>query len=147
VERGVAYVQENALRGHEFETLAAQNEHLAQWERTVADTRIHGTTFKQVRSDFESDERPALAKLPLERFAFDHEANRKVSRDGHIAVNKSFKALWWETGGLTLWYRRLEHGTVELPTAQGDQPHITDRLGRVGQVDRRRAAAVGEDQT
>jgi hypothetical protein len=26
------------------------------------------------------------------------------------------KALWWETGGLTLWYRRLEQGTVELST-------------------------------
>ena len=26
------------------------------------------------------------------------------------------KALWWETGGLTLWYRRLEQGTVELTT-------------------------------
>ena len=25
------------------------------------------------------------------------------------------KALWWETGGLTLWYRRLGQGTVELP--------------------------------
>jgi len=25
------------------------------------------------------------------------------------------KALWWEAGGLTLWYRRLEQGTVELP--------------------------------
>jgi transposase len=35
------------------------------------------------------------------------------------------KALWWETGGLTLWYRRLEQGTVELPTAEGDQPQIT----------------------
>ena len=35
------------------------------------------------------------------------------------------KALWWETGGLTLWYRRLEQGTVELPIAQGDQTHIT----------------------
>ena len=34
------------------------------------------------------------------------------------------KALWWETGGLTLWYRRLEKGTVELPKPQGDQSHI-----------------------
>lgn len=25
------------------------------------------------------------------------------------------KALWWESRGLTLWYRRLEQGTVELP--------------------------------
>ena len=34
------------------------------------------------------------------------------------------KALWWETGGLTLWYRRLEQGTVELPKPQGDQRHV-----------------------
>ena len=35
------------------------------------------------------------------------------------------KALWWETGGLTLWYRRLEQGTVELPKPQGDISHVT----------------------
>ena len=34
------------------------------------------------------------------------------------------KALWWETGGLTLWYRRLERGTVELPKPLGDKPHV-----------------------
>lgn len=35
------------------------------------------------------------------------------------------KALWWETGGLTLWYRRLEQGTVELPKTDSDQTHVT----------------------
>lgn len=35
------------------------------------------------------------------------------------------KALWWETGGLTLWYRRLEQGTVELPRPDDGQPHVT----------------------
>ena len=35
------------------------------------------------------------------------------------------KALWWETGGLTLWYRRLEQGTVELPQSASDQKHVT----------------------
>ena len=35
------------------------------------------------------------------------------------------KALWWETGGLTLWYKRLEQGTVELPKANGDHSHVT----------------------
>jgi transposase len=34
------------------------------------------------------------------------------------------KALWWETGGLTLWYRRLEQGTVELPKTDRDTSHI-----------------------
>ncbi len=35
------------------------------------------------------------------------------------------KALWWETGGLTLWYRRLEQGTVELPKAPHDIAYIS----------------------
>lgn len=34
VERGVAYVQENALKGRVFESIAKQNEYLATWERT-----------------------------------------------------------------------------------------------------------------
>ena len=34
------------------------------------------------------------------------------------------KALWWETGGLTLWYRRLEQGTVELPKLNSEHTHI-----------------------
>jgi transposase len=34
------------------------------------------------------------------------------------------KALWWETGGLTLWYRRLEQGTVELPKSQENLSHV-----------------------
>lgn len=35
------------------------------------------------------------------------------------------KALWWETGGLTLWYRRLEQGTVELPKPEPNHMHVT----------------------
>lgn len=105
VERGVDYVQENALRGHEFGTLAEQNAHLDHWERTVADTRIHGTTCQQVRGDFEANERAALSKLPLERFAFYHEAKRKVSRDGHISVNKSFYSVPPEYLGREVWVR------------------------------------------
>jgi transposase len=35
------------------------------------------------------------------------------------------KALWWETGGLTLWYRRLEQGTVELPKPQAGATHVS----------------------
>ena len=130
VERGVDYVQENALRGHEFETLTAQNEHLAQWERTVADTRIHGTTCKQVRSDFEANEKAALGKLPLERFAFYHEAKRKVSRDGHISVNRSFYSVPPEYLGREVWVRydsrvirifdeSLRHITTHVVTERG----------------------------
>ena len=37
VERGIAYVKSNALKGREFDSLAAQNEHLKRWEQHVAD--------------------------------------------------------------------------------------------------------------
>lgn len=44
VERGVGYVKNSAIKDREFDSVAAQNEFLKNWEATVADTRIHGTT-------------------------------------------------------------------------------------------------------
>src|SRR5690606_34558794 len=38
VERGVDYVQENALKGKRFESLQAENKYLLEWETQVADT-------------------------------------------------------------------------------------------------------------
>ena len=50
--------------------------------------------------------------------------------DGHLFLftnrrRDRIKALWWEPGGLILWYKRLERGTVELPGAPYGQPHAT----------------------
>jgi transposase len=90
IEAGIKYVQANALQGRVFDTLAAQNTHLAQWESHVADLRIHGTTKRQVCRVFEEIERPALLPLPAERFPFFHEAQRIVHRDGHVEVDKAY---------------------------------------------------------
>src|SRR5712692_7215834 len=65
VERGVDYVQENALKGRTFTSLDEQNRFLLDWEQTVADTRIHGTTRQQVGARFVALERAALQPLPL----------------------------------------------------------------------------------
>jgi len=46
-----------------FSTLEEQNAFLREWETSVADTRIHGTTRKQVGKLFQEAEREAL--LPL----------------------------------------------------------------------------------
>ena len=89
-ERGVDYVQENALKGRRFACLADQNQHLLEWERQVADTRIHGTTRKQVKKAFEEVEKPALRALPRDRFPCFHEDKRKVNRDGHVEVDKAY---------------------------------------------------------
>jgi transposase len=48
VERGIAYLRSNALKGRRFKSLSEQNRFLSHWESHVADKRIHGTTHKQV---------------------------------------------------------------------------------------------------
>lgn len=105
VERGVDYVQENALKGRTFTSLAEQNDYLLHWESTVADTRIHGTTRQQVLKVFEEHERPALLKLPLERFPCFQEGQRVVSRDAHVAIDKSYYSVPPEYLGRTVWVR------------------------------------------
>ena len=65
VERGVDYVQENALRGRSFASLEEQNRFLRDWELTVADTRVHGTTRRHVGKHFAEVERAALLPLPV----------------------------------------------------------------------------------
>jgi transposase len=105
VEAGVKYVQNNALKARKFGSLQEQNEYLARWEGTVADTRIHGTTRQHVGKVFREAEQPALQPLPRERFAMFQEAPRKVSRDGHIEVAKSYYSAPPEYLGREVWAR------------------------------------------
>jgi transposase len=105
VERGVAYVQDNALRGRKFATLDEQNRYLLHWEQTVADTRLHGTTRRQVGKHFEEVERAALQRLPAERFPCFTESRRTVHRDGHVEVEKAYYSVPPEHLGRTVWVR------------------------------------------
>jgi transposase len=105
VERGIDYVQENGLQGRTFASLTAENEHLLDWETKVADTRIHGTTKRHVGRVFEEVERPTLQPLPRERFTSFHEAQRKVSRDGHVEVAKAYYSVPPEYVTRTVWVR------------------------------------------
>ena len=90
VERGVGYVQDNALKGRSFTSLEEQNRYLLNWEMTVADTRIHGTTRQQVGKMFAELEKPNLSPLPASRFACFQEAKRIVHRDGHVEVSRAY---------------------------------------------------------
>jgi transposase len=105
VERGVGYVQDNALKGRTFDGLESQNQFLLEWERTVADTRLHGTTRHQVGKRFLEVERPALLPLPPGRFPFFHEGRRTVHRDGHIEVDKAYYSVPPEYLARDVWAR------------------------------------------
>jgi len=105
IERGIGYVKDNALKDRTFCSLQEQNQHLLNWETRIADTRIHGTTRKQVSKLFREEEKSCLLSLPADRFPCFTEAKRSVHRDGHIEVQKSYYSVPPEYTGREVWAR------------------------------------------
>ena len=105
VENSVGYAQDNALKGRVFSSLEEQNLFLVEWELTVADKRIHGTTRRQVGKHFADAERQALLPLPLESFPSFHEGRRVVHRDGHVEVKRAYYAVPPEYHAREVWVR------------------------------------------
>lgn len=103
-ERGIAYLKDNALKGRQFESLAALNQFLRDWERTVADLRIHGTTRQQVAASF-AQEKASLRALPPDLFPCFQEAKRTVHRDGYVEVAKAYYAVPVEYLRQEVWVR------------------------------------------
>jgi len=118
IERGIDYVQENALKGHTFASLNEQNDYLARWERETADARVHGTTRQIVGERFLEIEKAALLPLPAARFANFQEAQRRVHIDGHIEVAKAYYSAPPEYVGHTVW-ARWDGRTVRIFNARG----------------------------
>ncbi len=69
VERGVGHAKQTPLKGKRFESLADAQAYLDHWEERWADTRIHGTTKRQVAVMF-AEEKPCLQPLPIEPFRY-----------------------------------------------------------------------------
>jgi hypothetical protein len=104
VERGVDYVQ-TALKGRGFTSLAALNAFLPDWEKNVADKRIHGTTRLHVGQHFLEVEKPALKPLPLDLFPSFTEGKRAVHLDGHVEYEKAYYSVPPEYTRQEVWVR------------------------------------------
>lgn len=89
VESGVGHAQATPLKGLRFETLEQAQAYLDRWETRWADTRIHGTTKRQVAAMF-AEERPALGPLPLEPFRYYRFGDRTVHLDGCVEVEAAY---------------------------------------------------------
>jgi len=89
VEAGVGHAQKTPLRGLRFETLEEAQTYLDRWETRWADTRIHGTTKRQVAVMF-AEEQPALGPLPLEPFRYYRYGERTVHLDGCVEVEAAY---------------------------------------------------------
>ena len=89
VESGVGHAQRTPLKGLRFESLEEAQAYVDHWEQRWADTRIHGTTKRQVAAMF-SEEKPTLLPLPLEPFRYYQYGERIVHLDGCIEVEAAY---------------------------------------------------------
>ena len=89
VESGIGHTQKTPLQGMRFETLDEAQAYLDRWDARWADTRIHGTTKRQVAAMF-AEEQPALQPLPLEPFRYYRFGVRTVHLDGCVEIDAAY---------------------------------------------------------
>jgi transposase len=89
VERAVDHAAGGPLKSMRFESLEEAQAYLDRWSARWADTRIHGTTKRQVAVMYD-EERPALLALPAEPFRFYEHGERTVHLDGCVEVDATY---------------------------------------------------------
>jgi transposase len=92
VESAVGHTQKTPLKGKRFESLEEAQTYLDHWETSCADTRIHGTTKRQVAAMF-AEEKSSLLPLPLEPFRYYQHGQRVVHLDGCVEVEAAYYGL------------------------------------------------------
>jgi transposase len=89
VESAIGHTKRTPLRGMRFETIEEAQAYLDRWEERWADTRIHGTTKRQVAAMF-TEERRSLLPLPIEPFRYYNWGERTVHLDGHVEIDGAY---------------------------------------------------------
>lgn len=120
VESGVGHAKRRPLKGLRFESLDEAQTYLDEWEARWADTRIHGTTKRQVSAMF-TEEQPHLLPLPVEPFRYYEYGTRVVHPDGCVEVERAYYHAppgWLGRSVSVQWdgwrVRLLDAGTGEL---------------------------------
>jgi transposase len=130
VESGVGHAQKTPLKGMRFENLEEAQAYLDRWEERWADTRIHGTTKRQVAVMF-AEEKPSLLPLPLEPFRYYQYGERVVHLDGCVEVEAAYYGLppgWIGRRVLVQWDER--HVRILDPsTRQLLREHLRQKRG------------------
>ncbi len=139
VEAGIGHTQKTPLRGLRFETLDAAQAYLDRWSERWADTRIHGTTKRQVAAMF-ADEKPALGDLPVEPFRYYHYGTRTVHLDGCVEVEAAYYSAppGWIGQRLQVQWNDIAVRLLDPKTGQLVREHVRAPRGwhRVADVDR-----------
>ena len=131
VERGVAHAQQTPLKGKRFENLEEAQAYLDQWEARWADTRIHGTTKRQVAAMF-AEEKPFLLPLPLEPFRYYQYGERTVHLDGCVEVDAAYYSVppGWIGKLVNVQWDSLHVRILDPRTHQLLREHVRQERGR-----------------
>lgn len=139
VEAGVGHAQKTPLKGQRFESLEQAQAYLDRWETNWADTRIHGTTKRQVAAMF-AEERPHLLPLPLEPFRFYQYGQRVVHLDGCVEVEAAYYGAppGWIGRRVQVQWDGLNVRLLHPQTGQLLREHLRQKRGwhRIQEADR-----------
>ena len=130
VESGVGHAQRTPLKGLRFESLEEAQAHLDHWEQRWADTRIHGTTKRQVAAMF-AEEKPTLLPLPLEPFRYYQYGERIVHLDGCVEVEAAYYGAppGWIGRVLRVQWDELYVRLLDPKTGQLLREHVRQKRG------------------
>jgi transposase len=130
VESGVGHAQKTPLKGLRFETLEEAQAYLDHWEQRWADTRIHGTTKRQVAAMF-AEEKPTLLPLPLEPFRYYQYGERIVHLDGCVEVEAAYYGAppGWIGRVLRVQWDELYVRLLDPKTGQLLREHVRQKRG------------------
>jgi transposase len=132
VEHAIGHTQATALKGKRFDSIEAQNEFLAHWEKNWAAKRIHGTERRQVQAMFE-EERTHLKALPLLGMQYFKEEQRTVCDDSCVRVaHCSYAARPAVIGSKVL--VRIYERRIEIRNLQGILLRTHAKAERAGTV-------------
>jgi transposase len=149
VESGVGHAQKTPLKGMRFESLEEAQAYLDRWEERCADTRIHGTTKRQVAAMF-AEERPALLPLPLEPFRYYQFGERTVHLDGCVEVDAAYYGAppGWIGRQVKVQWSEVYVRLLDPKTGQLLREHWRQKRGRhaIQEQDRSRRTSPGAQQ-
>ena len=149
VESGVGHAQKTPLKAQRFESLEASQLYLYRWEERWADTRIHGTTKRQVAAMF-AEEKPSLKPLPLEPFRYYQYGERTVHLDGCVEVEAAYYSAppGWITRIVQVQWDSLHVRLLDPRTGQLLREHLRQARvrRRIEDADRPKRTPLGTVQ-
>jgi transposase len=149
VESSVGHAKKTPLKGLRFESLEEAQAYLDRWEERWADTRIHGTTKRQVAAMF-AEERPALLPLPVEPFRYYQHGERTVHLDGCVEVEAAYYSTppGWIGRRVHVQWNHSHIRLIDPRTGQLLREHLRQQRGqhRIDEKDRSTRAPLSTDR-